>query len=402
MLFEGLPAPTLGKLTLYVLGPGIGESQVVALPDGKWMVVDTCKQGNVTLPLALLQHFGAKAIDLLVVSHPDRDHYKGLPEIVAGMEVKLLWRYQGYGTRRPLLAKLCKLQPDNLKLASLRAAEEAMGRLTQEQKGFEVGISTLEWPRRRDETAYQISCIAPCPTDLQHQTEEFIKLFKLGPYGISVSSAAQQFLLGKANGIDGKGNPLSLALVIRWGTLGILLGGDVEAPSVANRGWRGVVRVLEKEWPKSVDLLRNLALVKVPHHGSIGAFCDEAWRLHTQDTPAQVAIVTPFRGSGNSPPQRETFRALKGLVQTVALTAAPVEGSSAAGADPWERLTGEGWARIQSAQGPGVAPCVAVVVDGKTAASVTLSTPSARFHASAMLATNTTGAGSSALHPIAG
>lgn len=393
-LFDGLPAPAAGKLILYVLGPGVGESQVVSLPDGRWMVVDTCKQGDITLPLALLRHFGAKAIDLLVISHPDRDHYKGLPEIVAGIDVKLLWRYRGFHQRRPLLAKLCKLDPANKLLADLRSAEEAMARLVAEQKGFEVGIETLEWPGHGSASPYRVSCIAPCPQDLRHESEELAKLFKLGPSGISLAPAAQQLLLGKSGSIDGKGNPLSLALVIRWGGIGILLGGDVEAPSDASRGWRGVLRVLGQEWPRSLDLLRNLTLVKLSHHGSIGAFCEDAWRFHAQDAPAHVAIVTPFRGGGNSPPQRETFRALKGLVRTVALTAAPVDGSGDAEFDPWERITGEGWVRIHAVQGPGAAPCVAVVVDGASAASVTLSTPAAGFEIPAMPATGEGGAGS--------
>ena len=38
--FAGLPGPQQDKLTLYIFGPGFGESQVAALPDGRWLVVD--------------------------------------------------------------------------------------------------------------------------------------------------------------------------------------------------------------------------------------------------------------------------------------------------------------------------------------------------------------------------
>lgn len=33
--FDGLSAPIAGTLTVYVIGPGYGESQVIALPDGR-------------------------------------------------------------------------------------------------------------------------------------------------------------------------------------------------------------------------------------------------------------------------------------------------------------------------------------------------------------------------------
>ncbi len=59
-LFADLPRPERDKITLYVFGPGVGESQVVALPDGKWIVVDTCKSDDVVLPLARLKHFEVK------------------------------------------------------------------------------------------------------------------------------------------------------------------------------------------------------------------------------------------------------------------------------------------------------------------------------------------------------
>lgn len=374
-LFDGLPPPTTGKLTLYALGPGIGESLVVSLPDGKWLVMDTCMQGDVTLPLALLEHFQARAIDLLVISHPDRDHYRGLPQIVSSLEVKLLWRYRGFHQRRPLLAKLCELDPGNKQLSDLREAEEAMGQISKEHRSHEVAIDAMEWPRSG--APYQVSCIAPCPGDFLHQTEELAKLFKLGPEGIKLAPAAERFLLGKAGGVDGKGNPLSLAIVIRWGGVGVLLGGDLEAPLDTRRGWRGVLAALAQQWPKSLDLLRDLTLVKLSHHGSFGAFCREAWSLHTERAPAELAIVTPFRGGGSSPPQRETFRALKGLVRAVALTSAPISGATMA--DPWERLTGEGWTRVPHPQGPGTAPCVAVVLDAASPPSVTVSMPSAAF-----------------------
>lgn len=44
---EGLPRPTAGAVTVYFLGPGFGESQVVVLPDDRVLVVDGCSREGV-------------------------------------------------------------------------------------------------------------------------------------------------------------------------------------------------------------------------------------------------------------------------------------------------------------------------------------------------------------------
>ena len=38
------------RLTLYLLGPGVGESVVAIMPDGRVIVVDSCVDGGVNLP----------------------------------------------------------------------------------------------------------------------------------------------------------------------------------------------------------------------------------------------------------------------------------------------------------------------------------------------------------------
>jgi len=392
-LFEGLPAPERGRLTLYVFGPGVGESQVVALPDGRWMVVDTCKLDEVTLPLALLRHFGAPRVDLLVVTHPDRDHYKGLPELIKGIDVKCLWRYRGFHHRRKVLTRLCELNPENgRKFADLRLAEEAMAPFMEHNGGFEVAIDSCTWP---NEQAYEVTCIAPCPADLRHEGEQLHALFRVlleaGSEGVALDPGVERFLLGKARGVDGKGNPISLALVIRWRGIGILLGGDVEAPRTdASRGWSGILTTLERGWPKGLDLVRDLHVVKVSHHGSWGAFSEDAWKLHAETGAVEVAVVTPFRGNEDQPPHRETFRALGRFAKRVALPSPPSYPTKWDHLeDPprdhgaWERLADTGWLQVTVPQGPGAGACVAVTFDAISSARVAVSRQGGLFEPSA-------------------
>ena len=68
---EGLPRPTAGAVTVYFLGPGFGESQVVVLPDDRVLVVDGCSREGVNHPEAVLRALGRTRIDLLVLTHPE-------------------------------------------------------------------------------------------------------------------------------------------------------------------------------------------------------------------------------------------------------------------------------------------------------------------------------------------
>ena len=91
-------------MTLYVLGPGFGESQVFSLPDGRWMVVDCCRHRKQVLPALVLRHFDVSRIDLLVITHPDLDHVEGAEELFRDFTIDRTWRYPGAASIRDLLS----------------------------------------------------------------------------------------------------------------------------------------------------------------------------------------------------------------------------------------------------------------------------------------------------------
>jgi glyoxylase-like metal-dependent hydrolase (beta-lactamase superfamily II) len=89
-LFSGLAVPPPGVLTAYFFGPGFGESAVLHMPDGRWVVIDCCVEDGVCLPAALLDQLGAQKIDLLILAHPDLDHVRGVELLLDGRDAGLL------------------------------------------------------------------------------------------------------------------------------------------------------------------------------------------------------------------------------------------------------------------------------------------------------------------------
>jgi glyoxylase-like metal-dependent hydrolase (beta-lactamase superfamily II) len=80
------PAPD--EIEVTVLGPGHGESVVVHVGGSEWIVVDSCKDKGKEpcAPLRYLQGIGVdatRAVKLIVATHWDEDHVKGIDELVS-------------------------------------------------------------------------------------------------------------------------------------------------------------------------------------------------------------------------------------------------------------------------------------------------------------------------------
>jgi len=79
-------APECDQIEVSIFGPGRGESCVVHLGAGEWIVVDSCvSRAQAENPvLGYLERIGvdvAKAVKLLVATHAHDDHIAGIAEI---------------------------------------------------------------------------------------------------------------------------------------------------------------------------------------------------------------------------------------------------------------------------------------------------------------------------------
>ncbi|GFO57079.1 DNA internalization-related competence protein ComEC/Rec2 [Geomonas sp. Red276] len=89
--------PPDGRLTLYFLSVGQGDSSLIRLPGGKWMLVDGGGRADggewagERLLLPALWRLGVGRIDYLVLSHPHPDHLQGVLYLAKQYEVGELW-----------------------------------------------------------------------------------------------------------------------------------------------------------------------------------------------------------------------------------------------------------------------------------------------------------------------
>ena len=85
-MLEPVP-PADDELEVSVFGPGFGESICVHAGDGEWYVVDSCMDAYGESPASLTYLRGLNArpdecVRLVVITHWDDDHIRGIAEVV--------------------------------------------------------------------------------------------------------------------------------------------------------------------------------------------------------------------------------------------------------------------------------------------------------------------------------
>lgn len=316
-LFEGFPKPQSGDMTLYVLGPGIGECQVLSLPDEKWLVVDCCCSGKSNLAKELLNHFGAKEIALLAITHSYVDHIQGIPDLLQSFKVRQVWQWAHAGTRDDVLPRLCSLLPNNRRLRLLCSLQQAISSHEDANPNSVVDATTTTIPWSPS-GSYSVCPLSPTPHEVHHYRKAIDALFEVRDTDTIVLNRKVNAFLGSSSRMPLPGNGLSVALSIGWGSRRILLGGDVEVSADQDRGWGGMLKYLKEEG--RVHLLHNISVVKVAHHGSPGAFLPEAWKLHSSGGRVKVAVVTPHEGLREPLPRAKTLQDLSHHAERLAVT----------------------------------------------------------------------------------
>lgn len=340
-----LPRPDPGNLGIYVLGGGVGESIVSVLPDGRTMVMDACQQDGINLPGLLLRHLEKKKIDLLVVSHPDHDHVRGLAELIEEFDPTDVWRYPFDGTLREYAAKWCR-STGRRELAEAVEALDRHGLRTGRVMHAAFGIRSWPSPSR----GYEVHALAPTHFDQQRARRVWSRLVTFEAGRMRASRWLEHMLLGHGSRALDVPNVVSLAVSIAWGSRRVLLGGDVlRGVSSPNSGWKGVLRLLDQE--DLGHLVTDVDVVKLSHHGSHTGFVATAWDRHAFRA-RPVGMVAPF--SPSRLPDRPTLSSLMPRVSRL------LASSRAGGVD--ERLRATGWVVDSATTSTTTIPCVAVML----------------------------------------
>lgn len=279
---ERLRPPGPAEFEVSLFGPGVGESVVVHLGAGKWMVVDSCLDRSTSRPVALdyiacLGFDPATAVTRVVVTHWHDDHTRGLAEIL----------------RNAPAARLCcsaALRTDEFKtvLEASRAAHVAPSGVDGLRMALDVlrERSTLadhkvgpQWVLA-DMVIYSgpgavVTALSPSSTTFTMSLHEFSALLP------TERQPKRRLVVHTANEV-------AVALHVQMGPTSAILGADLERGRDGHTGWRGIV--------SNHNGRDRAGVFKVPHHGSSDAHEDDVWTQLL--LPEPCALVTPYAVSG--------------------------------------------------------------------------------------------------------
>jgi len=314
---EAPPAPH--ELEVSLFGPGFGESVLLHVGAGRWIVIDSCVNVISGRPAALeyLDRIGvpASSVDSIVATHWHADHIRGLSAMVAACDHAQFCCSAALNNQEFLsIANLYAEVP--LKLAAgpnelHQAFKAVVGR-----RGSDA-YRPIKWLRsdmdvfaRWNEIAarcvpVQLRALSPSDEMLTRAVEEMAQLHEF---------CRRSEQLGALT--PGHPNHISVALQIEVGARLVLLGSDLEETGDPLIGWSAVLSSTSRPTEAAEAF-------KVAHHGAKSGHHDEVWSAMLKREP--LALLTPFRWGRHRLPDRGDRQRILALTQKVYITAHPEE-----------------------------------------------------------------------------
>jgi len=266
-------------LYLFVLGPCKGETVLLRVPPGHWMVIDSFQVGRPHRPAAesIITQYGGR-VEVLALTHPHADHFEGFIDLIDRYnEAKLGCVYPGDSpATRGLSADPIAARKEGAKRVFTRIWDEwerdhARRRSTFRDDTWSIGDAT-------------VTSLHPDPP---------VDPTRWSKYPNTISSA----------------------MLVVWHDLRLLLGADVPSSE-----WPGIARAFP--FPG----LNRHAAMKVPHHGSREAIHPS----YADGDPGRFWVITPFslprlprHEDANSRGEKEGLCQVLSFVDRVHLTALP-------------------------------------------------------------------------------
>ena len=83
------PGPVSGKLVVRFLDVGQGDSELISLPNGETILIDSGDRGSPAVEL--LKKYAVKQITLIIATHPHADHIGEMRDVMRAFKVREVW-----------------------------------------------------------------------------------------------------------------------------------------------------------------------------------------------------------------------------------------------------------------------------------------------------------------------
>lgn len=277
--------PPFDVIEITLIGPGYGESIVLHIGQGKWIVVDSCEdETGYPQPLRYLADMRvdpASAVVLVVATHWHDDHIRGMGRLVDECRTAKFVCASAFTKHEFLVA--------------VRALDDR--RRSAPGSGLkELHSVFLTLRERQVQSLWAIA-------DRLVLTEDDCKVWSLSPGDVVVADFLRSVCSDRAQAGQKKDrlptlspNRMSVTLWVTVKNIAALLGGDLP----------------KKEWLNILEHCQSregtASVFKVPHHGSPDADDPRIWAEMLETEP--YAVLTPWHKGGKSRPTAADARRL--------------------------------------------------------------------------------------------
>ena len=296
-LSENRP-PNPEEIEVTLLGPGYGESVVLHIGNGAWVIVDSCinHEGN---PQALeyLESLGvdpAQAVDVIVATHWHDDHIRGMAQIVEVCGTAQFCCAAALRETEFLQAvRALEGQHFSGSGSGVREIHRVFSRFEDGDTGPKFALANRRLYARGGCEIWTLS-----PHD-----QDFINFLRTINRLIPRAGETKRRIPSTFP------NNIAVVLWIRVENVVVLLGSDLEKD-----GWKAILE-------SDARPLDQASVYKVAHHGSAGADAPEVWRLMLEPEP--FAVLTPWRRGGRALPTQQDVRRILAETNDAFATARP-------------------------------------------------------------------------------
>ncbi len=279
--------PEPNQLELALIGPGYGESALLHIGNGDWILVDSCMTvEGAPAALSYLESMGidvARSVVLVVATHWHDDHIRGLTQILATCP-KARFCLASALCQEEFIALAGALEKRHLS-ASGSGLRELFGAINLLKKmGRPPPLHAIANRVVHRSSSCNIWTLSPSDAAFQKFIRSIGKLVPaVGNAKIRIPSLSP--------------NDVAVVLWVDCGGSAFLLGSDME-----RSGWAAIAQ--DKARPHG-----KASIFKTPHHGSRDADEPMVWKQMLKSEP--VALMTPWRrGRGKLPTAQDRDRIL--------------------------------------------------------------------------------------------
>jgi len=305
-----LPDPETVEVSIF--GPGKGESVVVHLGYGKWIIVDSCidQKTGVIPAIEYLKQLGVAVdsdVKMVLGTHIHDDHIAGISQVFHecsdaffACSSALMGEDFVAVLEEDLQAEFDLRKSAYSEFRAIHAIADARRKAAGGRRFIKRAVEDL-----------------PLIEEILHGKSPTI-VRALSPSHEAVTRAQKK--LATVTAMEGKprkpfrGDPneCSVALWIQTLDKVILLGADLlKGPSGC--GWAGILTDFKPA--------ERASLIKVPHHGAPNADEPEVWERLLEKAP--VALLAPYRGGSRARPDQADGKRILARTSSAYITASP-------------------------------------------------------------------------------